>query len=244
LLIVVKSPLIEHFIVTALQQRCSVVTDPEDGTCVIIDGGGEAERIISWLDQHEGSGPDAIIGDYQGERNVVALLNTHAHFDHSGHIPYLLARYEVKWHLHADDAFLQSTAQSAASRWGFTVPEPARADIEWKHEDIFSFNNLSFEIIHTPGHTLGGCCLKLTVEDGADHLFVGDTLFQGSIGRTDLPDSGGDMDLLLTMIRERLWPLPEDTIVHPGHGPLTTIGHEKETNPYVNGQRFGHGSWL
>ena len=146
----VKSPLVEHFMVTALQQRCSVVTDPEDGTCVIIDGGGEAERIISWLDRREGSGPDAIIGEYQGERNVVALLNTHAHFDHSGHIPYLLERYEVKWHLHADDAFLQSTVQSAANRWGFTVPEPAIADIEWDHGDLFSFNNLNFEIIHTP----------------------------------------------------------------------------------------------
>jgi glyoxylase-like metal-dependent hydrolase (beta-lactamase superfamily II) len=109
---------------------------------------------------------------------------------------------------------------------------------------VFCFNNLSFEIIHTPGHTLGGCCLKLAVEDEADHLFVGDTLFEGSVGRTDLPDSGGDMDLLLTMIRERLWPLAEDTIVHPGHGPLTTIGHEKKTNPFVNGQRFGRGSWM
>ena len=230
--------------VTALQQRCSVVTDPEDGTCVIIDGGGEAERIISWLDNGEGSGPDATIGEYQGERNVVALLNTHAHFDHSGHIPYLLERYDVKWHLHADDAFLQSTVQSAANRWGFMVPEPAIADIEWKHGDLFSFNNLNFEIIHTPGHTLGGCCLKLEVEDGSDHLFVGDTLFEGSVGRTDLPDSGGDMDLLLRMIKERLWPLEEDTVVHPGHGPLTTIGHEKETNPYVNGHRSGRGSWL
>lgn len=240
----VKSPLIEHFLVTALQQRCSVVTDPEDGTCVIIDGGGEADRIISWLDNGEGSGPDATIGEYQGERNVVALLNTHAHFDHSGHIPYLLERYDVKWHLHADDAFLQSTVQSAANRWGFVVPEPAIADIEWEHGDLFSFNNLNFEIIHTPGHTLGGCCLKLEVEDGSDHLFVGDTLFEGSVGRTDLPDSGGDMDLLLRMIKERLWPLEADTIVHPGHGPLTTIGHEKETNPYVNGHRFGRGSWL
>ena len=124
------------------------------------------------------------------------------------------------------------------------VPEPAIADIEWEHGDLFSFNNLNFEIIHTPGHTLGGCCLKLEVEDGSDHLFVGDTLFEGSVGRTDLPDSGGDMDLLLRMIKERLWPLEPDTIVHPGHGPLTTIGHEKETNPYVNGHRFGRGSWL
>ena len=103
---------------------------------------------------------------------------------------------------------------------------------------------MEFEILHTPGHTLGGCCLRLIVNDGPDHLFAGDTLFQGSIGRTDLPNSGGDLDLLLRMIRERLWPLDEDTVVHPGHGPLTTIGHEKQTNPFLNDGYRGRGAWL
>ena len=103
---------------------------------------------------------------------------------------------------------------------------------------------MSFEIIHTPGHTLGGCCLRLLVGDGPDHLFAGDTLFQGSIGRTDLPHSGGDMDLLLRMIRERLWPLPNDTIVHPGHGPMTTIGDEKKYNPFLSDGHRGRGAWL
>ena len=86
--------------------------------------------------------------------------------------------------------------------------------------------------------------MRLIVNDGPDHLFAGDTLFQGSIGRTDLPNSGGDLDLLLRMIRERFWPLDEETIVHPGHGPLTTIGHEKQTNPFLNDGYRGRGAWL
>ena len=238
------SPLIEHFLVTALKQRCSVVTNPANGECVIIDGGGEADRIISWIDKRSGEGPDASIGKYDGHRTVVALLNTHAHFDHSGHIPYLKERYDVKWHLHSDDAYLQSLAKISAARWGFEVPEPAKADVEWKHGEVFEFGDMKFEIIHTPGHTLGGCCLRLFVDDGPDHLFAGDTLFQGSIGRTDLPHSGGDLDLLLSMIENRLWPLDEETIVHPGHGPLTTIGHEKRTNPFLNGKSTGRGAWM
>ena len=240
----VSSPNIEHFFVTALQQRCSVVTNPLNGATVIIDGGGEPERIIDWIEHQYGSGPDFEINAFNGEKRVVALLNTHAHFDHSGHIPDLKEKYQVPWHLHGDDAFLQSKAQISARRWGFDIPEPAIADIEWKHDEEYEFEGMKFQIIHTPGHTLGGCCLLLHVDDGPDHLFAGDTLFQGSVGRTDLPDSGGDMDLLIRMIKERLWILDDDTIVHPGHGPLTTIGHEKTTNPFVNGHRTGRGAWM
>ena len=240
----VSSPNIEHFFVTALQQKCSVVTNPLNGATVIIDGGGEPERIIDWIEHQSGSGPDFEINAFNGEKRVVALLNTHAHFDHSGHIPDLKEKYQVPWYLHADDAFLQSKAQISARRWGFDIPEPAIADIEWKHDEEYEFEGLKFQIIHTPGHTLGGCCLLLHVDDGPNHLFAGDTLFQGSVGRTDLPDSGGDMDLLIRMIKERLWILNDDTIVHPGHGPLTTIGHEKTTNPFVNGHRTGRGAWM
>ena len=239
----VIDPVISHFFVTALQQRCSVVTNPVNGETVIIDGGGDSDRIISWIDRNEGT-PDAQIGIFQGQRKVVALLNTHAHFDHSGHIPYLKEHYNVEWWMHDDDSYLQSLAQESGKRWGFSLPEPAVADHNWEHGDFHTFAGMEFEIIHTPGHTLGGCCLRLIVNEGPDHLFAGDTLFQGSIGRTDLPHSGGDLDLLLRMIRERLWPLDEDTVVHPGHGPLTTIGSEKEHNPFLNDGYRGRGAWL
>ena len=91
----VFSPNIEHFFVTALQQRCSVVTNPLNGATVIIDGGGEPERIIDWIEHQSGSGPDFEINAFNGEKRVVALLNTHAHFDHSGHIPDLKEKYQV-----------------------------------------------------------------------------------------------------------------------------------------------------
>ena len=238
-----NSPCISHFIVTALQQRCSVVTNTDNGETVIIDGGGDSQRIIQWIDSGIGE-PDSQIGEYDGERKVVALINTHAHFDHSGHIPYFKEHYQLEWWLHEADFFLQTLAQQSAKRWGFDIPEPAIAENTWNHGETHEFANMSFEIIHTPGHTLGGCCLRLFVGDGPDHLFAGDTLFQGSIGRTDLPHSGGDMDLLLRMIRERLWPLSDDTIVHPGHGPMTTIGDEKMYNPFLSDGHRGRGAWL
>ena len=108
----VNSPNIAHFFVTALQQRCSIVTNPDTGESVIIDGGGDFDRLVAWIDRGEGH-PDHEIGEYRGERKVVALINTHAHFDHSGHIPFLKEHYSLEWWLHKDDFFLQSLAQES-----------------------------------------------------------------------------------------------------------------------------------
>ncbi len=238
----VSKPWVEYFFVGVLQMRCSIVTDRATGDTVIIDGGGEPERLIDWVDGFGGNGPDWSNGPRSDNeriqqniptRKVVALVNTHAHFDHSGHIPDLLNRYDVQWYLHPDDTYLQTLAPSSAQRYGFEVPEPAVADVDLVAGEILDVGALAFEILHTPGHTLGGCCLRLIVDDGPDHLFVGDTLFAGSVGRTDLPDTGGDFTVLAQSIHTQLWPLAPDTIVYPGHGPLTTIGHEKRTNPFV-----------
>tara|TARA_B100000459_G_scaffold76370_1_gene42483 strand:+ start:162 stop:917 length:756 start_codon:yes stop_codon:yes gene_type:complete len=238
----VKSPLIENFLVGPLQMRCSVVTDCSSGDTVIIDGGDEPQRIIDWIESCAGIGPHWSTHNEEDtrkiERKVVALLNTHAHFDHSGHIPTLKDYYDVDWYLHPDDTFLQTLAKKAAVRYGIVLPEPAVADKSIADNQMLALGSLEFEISHTPGHTLGGCCLRLIVEDGTDHIFVGDTLFAGSVGRTDLENSGGDFDVLSNSIKTKLWPLDPKTIVHPGHGPMTTIGHEKATNPFV-GDRAG-----
>jgi len=237
--------------------RCSVVTDRSTGDTVIIDGGSEPDRLIQWIDRFGGRGPDwsngpsnmsEAVQQQLPERTVVALVNTHAHFDHSGHIPDLLEHYPVKWYLHGDDTYLQTLAQSSARRWGFDAPEPAVADEGLVPLTTMSFGALDFEVLHTPGHTLGGCCLNLLVDNGANHLFVGDTLFAGSVGRTDLPDTGGDFEVLAASIHTQLWPLEGNTIVYPGHGPLTTIGHERRTNPFVGegagaGGTFGRGKY-
>ena len=253
----ITDPWVECFFVGALQMRCSVVTYRSTGDTVIIDGGSEPDRLIQWIDRLGGRGPDwsngpsnmsEAVQQQLPERTVVALVNTHAHFDHSGHIPDLLEHYPVKWYLHGDDTYLQTLAQSSARRWGFDAPEPAVADEGLVPLTTMSFGALDFEVLHTPGHTLGGCCLNLLVDNGANHLFVGDTLFAGSVGRTDLPDTGGDFEVLAASIHTQLWPLEGDTIVYPGHGPLTTIGHERRTNPFVGegagaGGTFGRGKY-
>ena len=237
-----KSPWIESFIVGGLQMRCSVVTDCETGDTIIIDGGSEPERIISWIENFDGSGPNWTNGpknieQMQGRgvnsRKVVALVNTHAHYDHSGHIPDFIEKYGVEWYLHKDDFFLQTLAKKSAYARGIIVPEPAVADKLLEDEKNYDFGSICLKVLHTPGHTLGGCCLLLSVEDGPDHIFVGDTLFAGSVGRTDLPNTGGDFTVLSNSIKTKLWPLEPDTVVHPGHGPMTTIGIEKLTNPFV-----------
>ena len=178
----------------------------------------------------------------------MALVNTHAHFDHSGFIPVLREHYGVEWYLHPDDDFLQTLAQASGRRYGLSLPEPAEADCAFEAGKTYAFGTLELSVLHTPGHTLGGCCLLVPVENGPDHVFVGDTLFAGSVGRTDIANSGGDFDLLARSIHTQLWPLDEDTVVHPGHGPLTTIGHEKRTNPFVGdpagaGGTYGFGKY-
>ena len=127
----VSNPLIENFLVGPLQMRCSVVTDVETGDTVIIDGGDEPQRLIDWIESCNGTGPHWSTHSEDEtkviERNVVALLNTHAHFDHSGHIPTLKNHFEVDWYLHPDDTFLQTLAKKAAVRYGIALPEPAIA---------------------------------------------------------------------------------------------------------------------
>ncbi|MEC8258469.1 MAG: MBL fold metallo-hydrolase [Candidatus Thermoplasmatota archaeon] len=241
---------VESFIVGPLSMRCSIITDIYTGDTIIIDGGAEAQRLISWIDDFSGRGPDWSSGPKTKQesllreipkRKVIALVNTHAHFDHSGEIPILLDRYKVSWYLHKDDFYLQSLVQTSARRWGIELPNPAVADEVLTDGMELRLGSLQFNVFHTPGHTLGGCCLLLKVDDGPDQLFAGDTLFAGSVGRTDLPNSGGDFDLLSNSIITKLWPLESDTVVYPGHGPVTTIGVERATNPFVgsNSPAFG-----
>ena len=235
-------PWIEEFFAGKLRMRCSVVTNTENGATIIIDGGDEPERIISWIENWEGIGPDNSNGptsresaEEEGipERHVVAFTNTHAHFDHSGMIPELLKKWDVPFWLHEGDHHLQSTARESAARWGFVIPEPAVPTHDWKDDSDYDFEGIKVSAIHTPGHSLGSVCLIIPDEQGPSHAFVGDVLFAGGVGRTDLPNSGGSWPLLESSIKDKLFKLPDDTIVYPGHGPKTTIGREKKSNPFV-----------
>ena len=148
----VISPIIENFLVGPLQMRCSVVTDCATGDTVIIDGGDEPQRLIDWIENCRGTGPHWSTHSKEEtsaiERKVVALLNTHAHFDHSGHIPTLKQHFDVDWYLHPDDTFLQTLAKTAAVRYGIVLPEPAVADKNITDDQLLSLGSLDFEILH------------------------------------------------------------------------------------------------
>lgn len=182
---------------------------------VIIDPGDEHERLIAWLD-----------GD---TLKPVAIVNTHAHLDHIGAVAPLIAKYGVPFYLHPADLPILREAPEHARMFGVRVPLVPTVDVDLAHGDVLRLAGLSITVLHTPGHTPGGVSLQV---DG--RLFAGDTLFSGSVGRTDLP--GGDRDALLASLSHRIMVLDDETVVHSGHGPDTTIGTERRSNPFLTGR--------
>jgi glyoxylase-like metal-dependent hydrolase (beta-lactamase superfamily II) len=182
--------------------------------CLIIDPGLEAEELLEFLDEQK--------------LNPVAVVLTHGHIDHIAGVTLLRDRYpEIKVYIHNLDAeMLTEPINNLSSMTGMTfVTEPE--DVSLKEGDIIDQAGVKLLVLHTPGHTPGGISLY-SKQDGV--VFVGDTLFADSIGRTDFP--GGSMSQLLNSVREKLFSLPEETKVYPGHGPATTIAREKKNNPF------------
>jgi glyoxylase-like metal-dependent hydrolase (beta-lactamase superfamily II) len=201
--------------------NCYIVGDPETKQAVVIDPGGDADILA------------ADIADRGLE--VVAIVATHAHFDHVLAAERLRALTGAAFHLHPDDrAVLAWMKESGRLFLGAELPDPPEVDTELAEGDRLRAGAAELEVIHTPGHTPGSVAL---LGDGA--LFSGDTLFAGSVGRTDLP--GGDTDALVAAIKAKLFPLDDDLVVLPGHGPKTTIGREKLSNPFVGARA---GLWL
>jgi len=199
-------------------QNCYLVADAETGEAVMIDPGEEAERILAELGR-------------RGWR-LIAIWLTHAHVDHILGVGRVHAATGAPIRLHPDDRTLYDALPNVAGLFGIHAhPAPAPTEAFTDGERV-SVGRHSFEVRHTPGHSPGSVSLV-----GADRVFGGDVLFAGSIGRTDLP--GGSHAVLLRSIRTRLLDLPDATIVHSGHGPDTTIGAERRTNPFlVEGSRF------
>jgi glyoxylase-like metal-dependent hydrolase (beta-lactamase superfamily II) len=164
------------------------------------------------------------------------ILLTHGHVDHVTGVGAAKAALQVPVWLHRDDLFLYERAADQARMFGMQAEQPPPPDRFYEEAQTLTFGNLTVDVAHTPGHCPGGVCLAIGRQGQAGReLFVGDTLFAGSIGRTDLP--GGDLDTLLASIRNALFAYPDDTIVHSGHGPDTTIGQERATNPFLLDQR-------
>ncbi len=195
-----------------LEVNCYIVGCEKTGKAAVIDPGGDVPKILECLQHHQ--------------LDAVMIINTHGHFDHIGGNRQLLEATGGELLIHQDDRQLMDLALEHAAAYGLQTeasPPPTR---ELVGDEKLSVGELSLQVIHTPGHSPGGICLYVD-----DCLLVGDTLFAGSIGRTDLP--GGDHQLLIAGIKEKLLPLPETTRVCPGHGPMTTIGEEKQHNPFL-----------
>jgi len=186
---------------------------------VFIDPGDEVEQLLAFIAAEK--------------LDVTHILLTHAHVDHVSGVAEAKRALGVPIHLHQDDLFLYKNAVPHGMMFGLTVEEPPPVDVFYDGEGPIAFGDYSVRVVHTPGHCPGGVCLAIskTGDVSPPHLFVGDTLFAGSIGRTDLP--GGDYATLLKAITERLFAFPDESIVYSGHGPETTIGRERQTNPFV-----------
>ena len=208
-----------------LQCNCSILGDPETREALVLDPGDEVERVLDALKRHS--------------LHVKAIVSTHAHIDHVGGLQKLQQATGAPVLMHGDDMELYRHLDEQAAWLGVPPPPSARVDQLLREGDTVRWGNYAASILHTPGHTPGSVSLYLpgtgaaSAAEAGPTLFAGDTLFAGSIGRTDL--WGGSMTDILRSIRGKLLVLPEQTLVYPGHGPATTIGEERANNPFLRG---------
>ena len=187
---------------------------------VLIDPGDEVEQLLTIAERQALS--------------IRHILLTHAHIDHITGVGAAKKALGVPVYLHRDDLFLYERAVEMGAMFGMKVQPAPPVDVFYTPQQVIAFGGYEAVVHHTPGHCPGGVCLEIRKkgEPGKD-LVVGDTLFAGSIGRTDLP--GGDLNVLLASIRNVLFAFGDDARVYPGHGPATTIGQERRTNPFLQG---------
>jgi hydroxyacylglutathione hydrolase len=232
-----------------LQCNCSIIGDPATREALVVDPGDEVTRILDLIGRHR--------------LTVKAIVSTHAHIDHVGGLSKLHQYTGAPVLMHRDDLPLYQAMDMQASFLGILPPDLTEIDQLLKEGDVLRWGSFEAQVIHTPGHTPGSVSLYLphdagrvsvidknrkvaATDDTGDvpvpgesekmgfqlpQLFSGDTLFAGSIGRTDL--WGGSMEQIMDSLRSKLMHLPDETIVHPGHGPGTTIGQERQLNPFL-----------
>jgi len=197
-----------------LQCNCSVVGDEASREAIVIDPGDDLDEILALIEKHH--------------LQVKQIVITHAHIDHVGGAMKLRALTGAPILLNQNDYALLKMLDVQATWIGMATPGKVEVDQTLGQADVVKAGSLEGQVLHTPGHTEGSICLYFPAEK---KLIAGDTLFAGSIGRTDLP--GGSFEKILDSLHDRVLALPDETVVVPGHGPLTTIGEERASNPFL-----------
>lgn len=210
---------INHYVVGQVQTNCYVVINEENKECFLIDPGASAKALAERI--------------RKDELKPVAVLLTHGHFDHAGAAEELAKEFDIKVYAHEAEKDTLSNPQKNVS-WMVGASESYHADVYLKDEEVITLAGYEIKVLHTPGHTEGGCCYYIATEDV---VFTGDTLFAQSVGRTDFP--GGSMSQIVRSINEKLMTLNKagnletDIMVYPGHNDPTTIETERINNPYL-----------
>ena len=204
----------ETLVVGPLGVNCFILGCAETGEGVVVDPGGDPDKIIAAITR-------------LGLR-IPSVINTHGHFDHVGGNRKVLEHTGAALLVHEKDVPYLSRAAEVAVKYGVTTENSPEPDRFLEDGMILTFGNYRLEALHTPGHTPGGSCLYIAAEG---MVITGDTLFADGVGRTDFP--GGSQKALIESIRTRLLTLPDATRVFPGHGPSSTIGHERRYNPFI-----------
>ncbi len=202
----------ERLVVGPLSVNCYIIGDEHSREAIIVDPGGNARDILETLRREQ--------------LKPLAIVNTHAHFDHLIALAQMRQSTGAPLFIHVDEVPILASASLGARMFGFAMEQPQPAERLLRDGDQVRVGTLTLRVLHTPGHTPGGICLL-----GDGWVISGDTLFQAGIGRTDLP--GGDYATLMASIRDKLLTLPDTTIVYPGHGEPTTIGEERQLNPFL-----------
>ncbi len=204
---------IKTLTVGPLAENCFIVFEENSKDAVVIDPGADGDFILNELK----------------DLDVKAILATHGHLDHIGQVGYLKEKLNTPFYMNKKDEFLINNEIFPNFAYIVKAVKCPSPDFDVKDDDVLKFGNLEFQVIEMPGHTPGSVCF---FNEKEKIIFVGDTLFKGSVGRTDLPGGNGKM---LEQSLKKLMEFPEDTVVYSGHGPKTTIGIEKRTNPFITG---------
>lgn len=209
--------------VTPLQQNCSLIWNPQTKHAAFVDPGGEVEKLLGALKNFD--------------LTLKRIWLTHGHFDHAGAAAELREITGVAVEgPHQDDQFWLDQIEEGARRYQLHGMRNVTPDRYLESGDVLALDDIAFDVLHTPGHTPGHVVIH---NAAAKVAFVGDVLFSGSIGRTDFPR--GDHAQLIDSITTRLWPLGDDVTFVPGHGPVSTFGRERQTNPFVADRITGYG---